>query len=532
MPENNPLGKLGKYELLEKIGEGGYGAVYHGYDTKMGRQVAIKILHSQLTVSPEFIERFRREALLASSLRHPHIITVTDLDEQGGQYFLVMDYLPGGSLEKLLVEGKPLSLNKAVDLLAPLASALDFAHSKNIIHRDIKPSNVMFTTDGQPVLTDFGLVKSTIEPSSTTTGAVMGTAEYMAPEQIRGKEVGPSTDLYALGVVAFRMLTGSVPFKGITPFEIQNGHVNIPLPDPLSHNPNLPVQVTVALKRALAKNPAERYLTGQEFIAALKQVSDQYMEQQATQLLMDARDNIDNLHYEVAIEQLQQLLAMKQVAEAEKMLLECQHRQEVWKKVTQLKNQYANALSELKELAVFEPWLASHTEFSEQPLILPGKKDEASNQERNTHIPLPETIKKNVFLNISIGVTLVSLVLALIILLTLPSPRYSLHVDEWPYQYPLSPNLTGISLGFVFVLWIAWLIFYRKDIFFKLNVGLTIIASIISLLFIFTLPNPGHDILVGGKLYQYPISPYILGFLMVLVLVLWAFWILIRTFNK
>ena len=181
MTDQKAFSKIGKYEILEEIGSGGFGIVYRGHDPMLDRDVAIKVLRADVATSVDFVERFRKEARLAASLRHPNIATVIEVDEHDGRYFLVMDYFPGGPLSVLLKEGEPLPLAQVVELLLPLAEALDHAHSKGVIHRDVKPSNAILDEDGHPVLTDFGLVKSLTEESDTTTGVVFGSAEYMAP---------------------------------------------------------------------------------------------------------------------------------------------------------------------------------------------------------------------------------------------------------------------------------------------------------------------------------------------------------------
>lgn len=268
------MSTLGKYELLEKIGEGGFGVVYKARDPLLDRLVAIKILNTDLARASDFIERFRREARLAAALRHPNIVSIIEVGEQDGRYFIVMEYLEGKPLAEILQEGKPLPLSQVVDLLRPLAEALDFAHAKGIIHRDVKPGNVILADGGRrPVLTDFGLVKSTTEIGTTTTGAVMGTPEYMSPEQITGKGLTPAVDQYALGVLAYQMLTGRVPFTGNTPFEVQNGHVNQPLPDPKQINPLLPESLSGVMQKALSKLPQERFSSCAAFLTILVQIA-------------------------------------------------------------------------------------------------------------------------------------------------------------------------------------------------------------------------------------------------------------------
>lgn len=208
MTEKSILFTIKQYEILEKIGEGGFGVVYRGHDPMLDRDVAIKVLKAEVSTSPDFVERFRREARLGASLRHPNIARIIEVGKHEGYYYLVMDFYSGGPLSNLLKEGKQLPLAKVLNLLKPIAKALDHAHSKQIIHRDVKPSNILLDAEGQPILTDFGLVKSLTEESSTTTGIAIGTVKYMAPEQIQGKKPSSTYDNYALGIITYQMLTG------------------------------------------------------------------------------------------------------------------------------------------------------------------------------------------------------------------------------------------------------------------------------------------------------------------------------------
>lgn len=276
-PNNN---RLGKYEVIRKLGEGGFGVVYECQDTLLERRVALKVLRGEAAASPEFIERFRREARLAAALRHPAIVNMLDMGEDSGRFYLVMDLLPGGTLAELLKDGQPLLPQRAIQLLRPVAAALDFAHSRNMLHRDVKPSNIILNELGEPVLTDFGLGKIIGQEGATTTGVAVGTVQYMAPEQVLGEELSPATDIYALGVIAYQMLTGRVPFAGATPFSIQKGHVEQKPPDPRLANPALGEASARVLEKVLDKQPADRYQSGAQLVAALEQASE--LEGQAT----------------------------------------------------------------------------------------------------------------------------------------------------------------------------------------------------------------------------------------------------------
>lgn len=301
---------LGKYELLDKIGEGGFGVVYKARDPLLDRLVAVKILNADLARAPDFVERFRREAKLAASLRHPNIVTVIEVGEQEGRYYIVMEYLDGPSLAEQLRDNKPVLLRKAVEILEPLADALDYAHAKGMIHRDVKPGNVILSDSGRrPVLTDFGLVKSTFDVgSATTTGVMIGTPEYMAPEQITGGDPVPATDQYALGILAYQMVTGHVPFTGRTPYEIQTGHVTRQLPDPRQDNPSLPEGIVPILKRVLGKNPVARYSSCREFIKALSDLLNREGDRAITELYAQAEALMKARQYPEAVEKWDALL--------------------------------------------------------------------------------------------------------------------------------------------------------------------------------------------------------------------------------
>jgi serine/threonine protein kinase len=268
--------RIGKYEILEEIGRGGFATVYKARDTKLDRVVALKILHPYWTEAPDFAARFRREARAAARLRHPHIVTVYEAGEAGGHLYIAMEYLPGRTLQTLLEAEGALPLERALPILEQVAEALDHAHGQGVVHRDVKPGNVIVeeTERGvQATLTDFGLVKA-MEGSValTSQGTLLGSPEYMAPEQAdpeRAAKVGPAADRYALGIVAYQMLTGRVPFPGNTPATL-NAHLNLVPPDPQAICENLSPGVAAVLLKMLSKSPDERYTSGEAFVAALR----------------------------------------------------------------------------------------------------------------------------------------------------------------------------------------------------------------------------------------------------------------------
>ncbi len=262
---------LGKYQVLEEIGRGGMGAVYKGHDPLLNRTVAIKLLAPHLVWEKSFVERFMREARSVAQLRHPNIIDIYDVGQDGDNYYFVMAYLPGASLRQFISQQGRLSPAESLRILQQLAEALDYAHSKGLVHRDVKPANVMFDERQQAVLTDFGIVKAAEESRLTGTGASIGTPHYMAPEQVQGTSVDARTDEYALGIIAFEMLAGRVPFDAGTTTAILFKQVHEPPPSVLAFCPDLPPSVEGVVQRALAKLPSERYATCGEFVAALAQ---------------------------------------------------------------------------------------------------------------------------------------------------------------------------------------------------------------------------------------------------------------------
>ncbi|HEU5315312.1 MAG TPA: protein kinase [Chloroflexota bacterium] len=274
---------LGDYRILEQIGRGGMGAVYRALQPGLEREVAIKVLPALAAADEEWRDRFRREARLVARLNHPHILTVYDYGEEDGLPYLVCELVEGGTLEGKLIEtGQPLPLHEAVSLLAPVADALDYAHRHGVLHRDVKPSNVLLTSDGVPILADFGVARMLDSVSSlggeggggtgtlTEPGLLQGTPAYMAPEHATGEPVGQPADIYALAVVAYQLLTGRVPFGGDTPLATLLAHVNAPLPAAGALNPAIPAAAEAALSRGLAKNANERFATAGALVAALE----------------------------------------------------------------------------------------------------------------------------------------------------------------------------------------------------------------------------------------------------------------------
>lgn len=269
---------LGPYTITQRLGRGGMAEVYKAYHAGLSVHRAIKVIHSDLAMAADFRARFQQEAQAVASLRHPNIVQVADFGSQDGTYYMVMEFVDGQDLKKIIqTEGAMRSIPRAVEIVIQLADALAYAHDRHIVHRDVKPENVMLSQDGTPVLMDFGIARLLIEGTRLTqTGTGMGTPAYMAPEQATGAEtVGPPADVYALSIVLYELLTGQVPFSADTPVALMLKALNEPLPQPR----RLRTDVSDSLERLIltgaAKRPEDRYATGAELRDALKTLAAQ-----------------------------------------------------------------------------------------------------------------------------------------------------------------------------------------------------------------------------------------------------------------
>ena len=279
----------GRYKIVRKLGAGGMANVYLAEDQELGRRVAIKILNDRHANDDQFVERFRREAKNAAALSHPNIVSIYDRGEAEGTYYIAMEYLDGRSLKELIVTRGPAPVPVAVEYARQILSALRFAHRHGIVHRDIKPHNVLVDGEGRVKVTDFGIARAGAS-QMTEVGSIVGTAQYLSPEQARGTNVDQRSDLYSLGVVLYELLTGSAPFGGDTPVEIAMKHLSqVPEP-PSAKRPNLPHDLDLLVMRALAKDPDERYQSAEEMDADLERVArgvsvSRETEESATQIL-------------------------------------------------------------------------------------------------------------------------------------------------------------------------------------------------------------------------------------------------------
>ncbi len=266
------IGKtLGNYQIVEELGRGGMAIVYRAYQPSLNRDVAMKVLPPQLSFDQEFVERFQREAKAAAKLRHPNIVVIHDVGHEDGTYYIVMEYLQGRTLKQVIEQEGKLQPQRAARIVEQVAAALDYAHQQGFVHRDVKPANIFVGPDDHVTLTDFGIAKAASETQQLTrTGMLVGTPEYMSPEQAAGGRVDYRTDLYALGVVLYQMLAGRVPYRGTTPHATLHAVIYEPPPPPRQINPNLQPGLESVILQAVAKRPEQRFQRGADLTAALK----------------------------------------------------------------------------------------------------------------------------------------------------------------------------------------------------------------------------------------------------------------------
>ena len=260
----------GRYRLGQTIGEGGMAVVYLARDLLLNREVAVKVLRDQYASDSTFLERFRREGQIAAGMTHPNIVSVYDVGNDQDLHYIVMEHIRGPNLKELIYQQGPFSVDGAVFIIGQVASALDYAHQRGLVHRDIKPQNILVDRDGNAKVVDFGIAKGMRDPGLTETGTGMGTVHYVSPEQARGLEIGPASDLYSTGVVLYEMLTKTLPFNGESAVAIAMQHVSDDPEPPSKRNSAIPPQIDSIILRTLAKDPAERFPSGAALETALR----------------------------------------------------------------------------------------------------------------------------------------------------------------------------------------------------------------------------------------------------------------------
>ena len=264
--------RIGRYDILESVGTGGFANVYRARDTQLGREVALKVLHPHMAGDPEYLERFLREARLAASINDPNVVTVHEVGQEGNTHFIAMEYLPS-SLEGMAL-GDRLPVPVALVLTRQVALGLRAAHQRGVVHRDLKPANILLTPDGTPKVTDFGIARAAELSNMTASGLILGTPNYMSPEQAQGRPVDARSDIYSLGCVLYQMLTGALPFEATTPWEVIRQHIEA-TPRPVRQlYGDIPAEVEQLVNRCLAKNPNQRYQSAGELAQALASLQE------------------------------------------------------------------------------------------------------------------------------------------------------------------------------------------------------------------------------------------------------------------
>jgi serine/threonine-protein kinase len=260
-----------RYEVEELVGTGGMSSVFRAHDRLLDRKVALKVLHQQYSEDAEYVERFRREARAVAALSHPNIVTVIDRGEHDGRQFIVFEYIDGENLKALIERRGPAPVTTALELAMQIARGLSFAHQQGLVHRDVKPQNILLNGDGQAKVTDFGIARSLdVQQGMTQTGTVLGTSDYIAPEQAQGQRVDEHTDVYSLGVVLYEMLTTEVPFPGENFVAVAMRHINEEPPSIRDKRPDVSPRLEAAVQRAMAKRPEDRFQTMADFCHELE----------------------------------------------------------------------------------------------------------------------------------------------------------------------------------------------------------------------------------------------------------------------
>ena len=294
---------VGQYKILEKLGEGGMGAVYKGLDTMVEREVAIKVLRPEIARQPELVERFRTEAITLAKLNSPGIATLFNFFRQGDDYFMVMEFVAGRTLDQVIREGGALPWERAVSMCCNILESIQPAHNAGILHRDIKPSNIMLTPWGSIKVMDFGIARVLGTSRMTREGLMVGTLEYIAPERVTGQEADARADLYSLGVVLYELISGRLPFDNTSEFAMMRGHVQETPPPFARFNSQVPPAIEAVVMKSLAKAPGDRFQSCADFVNALQSAARFSLPEREAKMTAHKAFDFDHLNATTFLEQ-------------------------------------------------------------------------------------------------------------------------------------------------------------------------------------------------------------------------------------
>ena len=345
---SDPVKKIGKYDVVEVLGQGGMGAVYKAVDPRIGRTVAIKVIKGDFAENPELLKRFYREAQAVGNLQHPNIVIVYDLGEENGNPYLVMEYLDGMPLDKLIAVRQDLPMIQKLEIVIGVLNALHYAHKRNIVHRDVKPANVQLLKDGHVKLLDFGIAREG-NLGQTKTGQVMGTMTYMSPEQLNGEIVDGRSDVFSAGIMLFELLTYSLPFEAGDPTSLIVKRLRGDPPPPLSkYFENYPLELDEIIARSMARDRDERYNTAEDFAFDLARVEERLKRDMVSHFVDQARASIAKSDLAKAKELLSQVLKIDtQHTAAKQLMYEVQatlQREQRGERIQQLRVQAEDAI--------------------------------------------------------------------------------------------------------------------------------------------------------------------------------------------
>ncbi len=349
---------LGKYQIIEELGHGGFATVYRAHDPDLGLDVALKILEPNLMRDRAFVARFRTEARVAARLRHPNIARVLNIDQSEGRLFIAIEYVSARNLRDRLAEQPLLDWQNVSSIVQQVAEALDYAHAQGVLHRDVKPGNILVADSGAVVLTDFGLAKAAEGSQVTTSGVAVGTYAYMAPEQASGKDIDARADLYSLGVVAYELCTGRVPFTSDSTPALLHDQVYTPPPAPSQVNARVAAPIETVLLKALAKEREQRYQSGKEFATDLSAAIEQVTGTHLTALYQQAMTLAQQGDLDGAEVALRQVLAIRpDHTNAQALLVEIGKKREAQQRYQQLAQKLMALRAEAADLHQGDPRL-------------------------------------------------------------------------------------------------------------------------------------------------------------------------------